>query len=123
MTEIAGRMGLAYNTFYSRINGRVVFSPEEVRTLIAAAPDRRFAEYFLEDSPFKLSLREPGDIAETSRDAKILTLLTMAAGVLEAAQTLAKDADHSASDEPAFDHALDRSERALDALRESKTRR
>ena len=123
MTEIARRMGLAYNTFYSRIKGRVVFSPEEVRALIAAAPDRRFAEYFLEDSPFKLTLREPGDVAETSRDAKVLALLTMAAGVLEAAHALAKDADHSTSDEAAFDQALDRSERALGALRESRTRR
>lgn len=52
LKDVAERMGMQYATLHARLNQRVVFSPEEVRALIQAAPDIRLISYFLEGTPF-----------------------------------------------------------------------
>lgn len=52
LKDVAERMGMQYATLHARLHRRVVFSPEEVRGLIAAAPDIRFIGFFLDDTPF-----------------------------------------------------------------------
>ncbi len=51
----ADLMSMTVDKLRSRIrldDNRVPFSPEEIRSLIAAMPDVRIVDYFLEDSPF-----------------------------------------------------------------------
>jgi hypothetical protein len=52
LKDVAERMGMQYATLHARLHRRVVFSPEEVRDLIAAAPDIRFVTFFLDGTPF-----------------------------------------------------------------------
>jgi len=52
LKDVAERMGMQYATLHARLHRRVVFSPEEVRDLIAAAPDLRLVEFFLDKTPF-----------------------------------------------------------------------
>jgi len=50
--SVAAQINMNEQTFYSRLYERTFFSVEEVRSLMAAAPDARFATYLLELSPF-----------------------------------------------------------------------
>jgi hypothetical protein len=52
LKDVAERMGMQYATLHARLHRRVIFSPEEVRDLIAAAPDIRFVTFFLDATPF-----------------------------------------------------------------------
>lgn len=52
LKEVAEAMGMRYATLHARLNQRVAFNPEEIRALMAVAPDIRFAVYFLEETPF-----------------------------------------------------------------------
>ncbi len=52
MEKVANTCGITYDTFYARITNRVTFSAEELKRLIRAAPDPRFAAYLLANTPF-----------------------------------------------------------------------
>ncbi|WP_425062197.1 hypothetical protein [Pyruvatibacter mobilis] len=52
MRQGAEACGIAYDTVYARVCKRVVFSAEEIRNIIRAAPDPRFAAYILSGTRF-----------------------------------------------------------------------
>lgn len=64
LKELAQRMGLSYVALYSRLRGRSAFRPEEIRTLLAEAPDRRLVDWLLADSPFVALERASPEPAE-----------------------------------------------------------
>ncbi|WP_428481354.1 hypothetical protein [Pyruvatibacter mobilis] len=52
MRQGAEACGIAYDTVYARVCKRVVFSAEEIRNIIRAAPDPCFAAYILSGTRF-----------------------------------------------------------------------
>jgi len=117
MTEVAKRMGMLYNTFYSRINGRVVFSPEEVRDLVAAAPDRRFLEYLVDGTPFCIELRAVEEMTHANPGTEAFHKLSCACGLLESAKSLLDETEDAIVDRVALCGAVERSKRVLTDLR------
>lgn len=52
MREVAAELELPYATFYSRLNGRVPFRPNEIQKLIRVIPDSRIVEWLLARTEF-----------------------------------------------------------------------
>ena len=53
----AKAIGLTYDSLFARIHNRVMFSPEEIKSLIAAVPDIRIPAWLLEGSDFVVGRR------------------------------------------------------------------
>ncbi|WP_037309701.1 phage regulatory CII family protein [Ruegeria halocynthiae] len=66
--EIANSMGLSYDALYARLRNRVVFSPEEIRSLIAVLPDARIASWLLLGTGFFAA--ERGALDQPDLDAR-----------------------------------------------------
>ena len=84
LKKVAEAMGMLYATLHARLHQRVAFNPEEIRALIVAAPDIRFAAYFLEGTPF---IAIDGG-AEPTDDSPLSVHLGATRTVLEAADVL-----------------------------------
>lgn len=50
--DVAEKIGMPYDTFYSRVSNRVPFSAEEIRTLMVHVPDNRLPAWLLEGTAF-----------------------------------------------------------------------
>jgi hypothetical protein len=119
LKEVAKRMGMQYATLHARLHRRVVFSPEEVRELIAAAPDIRFVSFFLEETPFlavdRTALPEGSEI-ETLHLGATRTVLE-AADVLRAVEKALDDARIDHRERAKIGKEIAEAEHALAALR------
>ena len=120
LKEVAERMAMQYATLHARIHQRVVFSPEEVAALIAAAPDIRFIGFFLDDTPFiavdRTSLPE-GSAIETLHLGATRTVLE-AADVLRAVEKALDDARIDHRERVEIGKEIAEAEHALAALRQ-----
>ena len=119
LKDVAKRMGMQYATLHARLHQRVVFSPEEVRDLIGAAPDIRLIEFFLDDTPFiavdRTALPEGSEI-ETLHLGATRTVLE-AADVLRAVETALDDARIDHRERAKIGKEIAEAEHALAALR------
>ncbi len=50
--HVARRMGISYDVFASRLNGRTCFSADEIQSLLRYVPEAKIADYLLDGSPF-----------------------------------------------------------------------
>jgi len=119
LKDVAERMGMQYATLHARLHQRVVFSPEEVRDLIAAAPDIRFIAFFLDDTPFiavDRSEASPGGVVETLHLGATKTVLE-AADVLRAVERGMHDERIDHRDKARIAKEIAEAEGALAALR------
>lgn len=120
LKDVADRMGMQYATLHARLHRRVVFSPEEVRDLIAAAPDIRFIGFFLDDTPFiavdRTSL-PAGSEVETLHLGATRSVLEVA-DVLRAVEMGMGDARIDHRDRAKIGKEIAEAERALAALRQ-----
>lgn len=118
LQEVAERMGMKYHTLYARLRGRVSFTPEEVRSLIAIVPDARLANFLLEDTPFIAVDRTaaqppgPGDL-HRSATRSVLEV----SDVLRAVEIGLADMKIDHQDKARIAQELNDAERALAALR------
>jgi len=119
LKDVAERMGMQYATLHARLHRRVVFSPEEVQALIAAAPDIRLIGYFLDETPFiavdRTSLPE-GSAVDTLHLGATRTVLE-AADVLRAVEKALDDARIDHRERARIGKEIAEAERALAALR------
>jgi Phage regulatory protein CII (CP76) len=120
LKDVAERMGMQYATLHARLHRRVVFSPEEVRDLIVAAPDIRLIAYFLDNSPFiavdRRDLPE-GSSIETLHFGATRSVLEVA-DVLRAVEKGMDDARIDHRDRAKINKEIAEAERALAALRQ-----
>ncbi|TNE65417.1 MAG: hypothetical protein EP335_05735 [Alphaproteobacteria bacterium] len=79
----AGRLGMKYHNFYSRLAGRAQFRPDEIRRLLKYYPERDFFDYFLADTNF-FAAPKPVAQCDSSRSVE----KGAAHSVLEAADVL-----------------------------------
>ena len=119
LKDVAERMGMQYATLHARLHQRVVFSPEEVRDLIAAAPDIRLIGFFLDDTPFIAVDRTEGPDGkgvETLHLGATKTVLE-AADVLRAVERGMLDEHIDHRDRARIAKEISEAERALASLR------
>lgn len=119
LKDVAKAMGMLYATLHARLHQRVAFSPEEIRALIAAAPDIRFAEYFFEDTPFIAvdGGAEPADGSPESLHLGATRTVLEAADVLRAVEKSLDDNRIDHQDKARIGKEIAEAERALATLR------
>ena len=88
LKEMSRRIGFEYHTLYSRVIGRVVLRPEEIRLLIRESGDIRLAEWLLEDSPFMPVYRPDADIVDGQSEGVRRLHRTATHAVIEAVELL-----------------------------------
>lgn len=119
LQEVAEKMGMKYHTLYARLRGRVSFTPEEVRSLLAIVPEARLANFLLEGTPFiavdRIATQAQGGDGDVHLSATRTVLET--ADVLRAVEIslLDKKIDHQ--DKLRISAEINEAERALAALR------
>lgn len=120
LKDVAERMGMQYATLHARLHRRVVFSPEEVRELIAAAPDIRFIDFFLRESRFiavdRRSLPEGSEV-ETLHLGATRSVLEVT-DVLRAVEKGMSNARIDHRDRATIGKEIAEAEQALAALRQ-----
>ena len=119
LKEVAEAMGMLYATLHARLHQRVAFSPEEIRALIAAAPDIRFAAYFLEGTPFIAidGYAEPTDDSPESVHLGATKTVLEAADVLRAVEQSLDDNHIDHREKARIGKEIAEAERALATLR------
>jgi Phage regulatory protein CII (CP76) len=119
LKDVAEAMGMLYATLHARLHQRVAFNPEEIRALIAAAPDIRFAAYFLEDTPFIAidGKAEPTDGSPESVHLGATKSVLEAADVLRAVEMSLDDNRIDHRDKARIGKEITEAERALATLR------
>lgn len=119
LKDVAEAMGMLYATLHARLHGRVAFNPEEIRALIAAAPDIRLAAYFLEGTPF-IAIdggAEPIDGSPESVHLGATRTVLEAADVLRAVEKSLDDNHIDHRDKARIGKEITEAERALATLR------
>lgn len=116
---VARQLGMKYDTLYSRINGRVVFSPDEIRALLRAAPDHRLIDILLAESPFIAINRSEPDSGNRapSIHRNATECMLKSADVLRVVEVSLKGDRIDHRDRPAVLDMIDAAERSLAALR------
>ena len=120
LQDVAEKMGMKYHTLYARLRGRVSFTPEEVRSLLAIVPDARLANFLLEGTPFiavdrMMAQGSPGTEGDVHRGATRSVL--EASDVLRAVENSLQDAKIDHQDRARIVAEINDAERALAALR------
>ena len=122
MRQIAEACGMAYDTFYSRVCKRVVFSAEEIRNIIRAAPDPRFAAYILSGTRFVPAERTcpPGDTGEPFESIRRTAILMLieASEVADAIEEALCDSRIDHREAQVIQNEIDAAERAVATVRE-----
>jgi len=121
--EAGKRIGMKYDTLYSRLNNRVPFRPEEVRDLLRVCGDVRVAAWLLEGSRF-MAVERPDEDIVSGRSEGVRRLHKSATRTVIEAVDLLREVERAISDDK-IDHndlreiseALADAEQALGALR------
>lgn len=121
LQEVAEKMGMKYHTLYARLRGRVSFTPEEVRGLLAIVPDARLANYLLDGTPFIAVDRMLAQGLDAGGDADVHRGATRSvlevSDVLRAVEQGLSDARIDHQDRARIVSEINEAERALAALR------
>lgn len=119
LQEVAEKMGMKYHTLYARLRGRVSFTPEEVRSLLAIVPEARLANFLLEGTAFiavdRMSTQPQSGDSDVHRGATRTVLET--ADVLRAVELSLMDKKIDHQDKLRIVSEINEAERALAALR------
>lgn len=117
--RVAEAIGLGYDALYSRIRNRVIFSADELRALVAVAPDPRFVAYLLRGTAFVAAERAaPEADAEGEAIHRGATRIILeAADVLEAVEIALRDGRIDHKDALDIRREIEIAERALASLR------
>ena len=122
MEEVAKKCGVSYDTFYARVSNRVLFSIEEIRLLIRAAPDARFVGYLLANTPFVAAERADLDglidePLESIRRTSVHMVID-ASAVAHAIELAIADKRIDHREAQVINNEIDEAERALATVRE-----
>jgi len=116
---VAAALGLSEPAFYARTANRVPFSADEIRALIAAAPDPRLVAYLLRGTPYVAAERPAAD--GTPMEEQIhrgaTRIVIEATDVLESVETALRDSRIDHRDAMLLRQEIEIAERALASLR------
>lgn len=117
--KVADAIGLGYDALYARIRNRVIFSADELRALVAAAPDPRFVAYLLRGTAY-VAAERAGSGADDEQEAihrGATRIVLEAADVLEAVENALRDGRVDHRDALDIRREIEIAERALASLR------
>ena len=121
LQEVAEKMGMKYHTLYARLRGRVSFTPEEVRGLLAIVPDARLANFLLDGTPFIAVDRMLAQGMDATGDGDVHRGATRSvlevSDVLRAVEIGLSDSKIDHQDRARIVSEINEAERALAALR------
>jgi hypothetical protein len=127
LKRVALDMGFGYDALHARIVNRTPFSAEEIRRLIRAAPDPRFAAWLLRGTRFVAAERAEADEGPRDPDVEAIHLAATrivleAADVLEAVEVALSDQRLDHRDALEIRAEIEVAERALASLGETLRR-
>lgn len=116
--DVAAELGMKYATLYARVHQRVPFSADEIRDLMRVVPDIRFANYFLDGSPYIAAERDTSSApaSETIHRGATSTVLE-AADILRVVEEGLQDQKLDHRDKIEIMEEIQEAEQALAALR------
>jgi hypothetical protein len=121
LTEIAEAVGLSYDAFYARLRNRVVFSPEEVRALIAAVPDARIVSWVLLNTGYiaaeRGALDEPNLTEQESLRHSVIRMLIEASEAASQVESALRDGHVDHREAIQIQRDIETAERAIATLR------
>jgi len=118
--EVAAELGLKEQALYARLYGRVRFSVEEARAILAYLGDTRVADHLLEGSAFVAIHRTELDDEKTSegvREGATTTLFDVTDLMREVETALSDDGRIDHREKIDIEKRLHEAERSLTALR------
>ncbi|MGR9400212.1 phage regulatory CII family protein [Rhizobium leguminosarum] len=120
LQQVARDIGLGYDALHARINGRTVFSADEIAKLIGIVQDPRLVAYILRHSKFVGVVRVDGPLDDPEQEIMRAThrILLEAADVLEAVDDAFKDKRLNHREARIIQKEIETTERALITLRE-----
>jgi len=117
---VAQKMGMTYETLYSRIRNRTCFSAEEIRLLLRSAPDPRFSSFLLDGTDFIAAERFPS--SDAAKEHSVYTaahrVVFRAADVLQAIELALQDNRIDRGEAARIESEIEAAERVLMGLRE-----
>jgi hypothetical protein len=118
--QAARAIGMGADALYARLNGRTVFSADEIAALLGIIPDPRPLAYLLKQSRYLAVERVSGPLDDPETDIIRAThrILLEAADVLEAVDTAFHDGRIDHRDALVIQREIEVAERALVSLRE-----
>lgn len=119
LKRVAAALGLSEPAFYARTSNRVPFSADEIRALIAAAPDPRLVAYLLRGTPYVAAerLESDGGPVEEQIHRGATRIVIEATDVLESVETALRDGRIDHRDALVLRQEIEVAERALASLR------
>ena len=125
LDRLAEKMGMQYSALYSRLNGRVSFTPDEVRALIAHVRDTRIVAWVLSGTPYLPAERakvipdedEKLTLAESLRRTAMIMMFE-ATDAAEQVEFALADNRIDPSEAARIREDIDTAERAMATLRE-----
>lgn len=127
LKRLALDMGLGYDALHARLTNRTAFSAEEIRKLIRAAPDPRFAGWLLRGTRFVAAERAEAEAVARDADVEAIHLAATrivleAADVLEVVEAALSDDRLDHRDALEIRTEIEVAERALATLGETLRR-
>ncbi|WP_326493871.1 phage regulatory CII family protein [Rhizobium sp. SL86] len=118
--QAARAIGMGTDALYARLNGRTVFSADEIAALLGSIPDPRPLAYLVKQSRYLAVERVSGALDDPETDIIRAThrILLEAADVLEAVDTAIHDGRIDHRDALVIQREIEVAERALVSLRE-----
>lgn len=121
LKAVAGAMRINYDVLYGRLLNRVPFVAEEIRALLAAAPDPRFAAFLLSGTPFipadRMADHPLVSVAETLRSS-VIRMLLEAGDAASAIESAIEDGGIDHREAIGIMDEIGNAERAIATLRE-----
>ncbi len=117
--KVAAALGLSEPAFYARTSNRVPFSADEIRALLAAAPDPRLVTYLLRGTPYVAAERLEADSSPVEEQIHrgATRIVIEATDVLESVETALRDGRIDHRDALVLRQEIEVAERALASLR------
>lgn len=117
--EVAAELDMKEQALYGRLYGRVRFSIEEVKAILAILEDIRIADYFLSGSPFVAVERSSheADESETVRSRATSTMFDITDLLREVEKSLIDDGRIDHIEKIQIEKRLTEAERSLTSLR------
>lgn len=118
--QAAAAMGMRYDALYARLNGRTVFSADEIAKLVGITRDPRLVSHLLRESNFLAVERVDGPLDDPEQEIVRAThrILLEAADVLEAVDGAFQDKRLDHREARVIQREIEVAERALVTLRE-----
>ena len=120
ITSVAAAMGMTYQAFYQRLDGRTAFSADEIRRLIACFPDASIVSYLLRGTAFIAADRvDPDRSHEEEKIYKAVHRTVLeASDVLRVVDIALRDGKIDHREAITITEQIEEAERSLVSLRE-----